>query len=744
MNFRRGSPGDRGICVSGGGLRAASFGLGALQALQEERGLLRGEESARYLSAVSGGSYIAGAYTLLNCGDRIRPAGSEDGGHGGAPGVGEDAPFAPGSPEVEHLRRHCSYMVEDGGMTMSAILAGLMVLNLVAVVAIVAFAGAYIGIAAHSFGAMLPDLLDPAGGALWVQWTAAATCLGCILLVSRLLGGPKPPVKTGKRALAEYLVAAAVGLLCAHALVVRLVAIPVLSSPAWLIDNAVAVAVGLGALVAAIGLTALLGRRFRHVALLQRLVRLGTGLLTLRLVQAIGLLIVCWQAVWVYEHYQAGSSPLALLVIVFAIAGPKIVSRLVDRASPHHVYRDLLNRCFSVIRRPGGDAVRPLDPRAVRLSDLEPPARFGPNSFPELLICAAVNVSDVGATPAGSNALSLVFTPSEMTVPAVPDATLAIADLERLRRPTDLWRGWGLAVNLASAIAMTGAALSPAMGKRTRSDLRAFFATLNIRLGVWLPNPLNAEVREKIETREARIKVGTGELVRELFGLHSEDSDKIYVTDGGHYDNLGLVELLRRRCEEIWCIDASGDRPGRATALAEALLTASGELGVEVEIDLDAFERRPGSSVFAPDVKATHATGEIHYRDGSTGTLTVIKLGIAERTPPELREYRRTDRPFPYHSTINQVYRAERFDAYRALGWASTREALELGRSSGRSGPDRADEQAHLTGNHQGEQAEVERGADSDRQQWDGDAAGDRGGEQRGDAEAGARQQAEA
>jgi hypothetical protein len=567
-------------------------------------------------------------------------------------------------------------MVENGGARMSALLVTLMILNLVAVVAIVMFVGSYLGFLANLGSRRLPQWLDPATGALWVQWIAAAICLGSILLFAHLLAASAARARSTKRAQTKLLLLVAVVVVSAEALVARLGAIPALASPAWLLNNAATVALWLCALMAVVGLTALLSWRFRHVAFLQRLGRIGVSLLTLRLVQVSGLLIVSWWAVQVYEHFDPATSTRFTLPLLVALVGPFLVSRFVDRASPHHVYRDLLVRCFSIVRRTDGEAVKPQDPRAIRLSELKPPGRGEPASFPELLICAAVNVSDIGATPAGSNVLSLVFTPDKMTVPAVPDANLEIEHLERLQRPTDLWRGWGPAVNLASAIAMTGAAISPAMGKRTRGDLRALFATLNIRLGVWLPNPLNAKVRAMIDTREAQIKVGPLELVQELFGLHSESSDMIYVTDGGHYDNLGLVELMRRRCKEIWCIDASGDRPGRATALAEALLTASGELGAEVKVDLGAFERQPGSPAFAPDIRATHVSGQIRYQDGSSGTLTVVKLGITERTPPELREYRLTDRSFPYHSTLNQVYRAEVFDAYRALGWASTKEAL--------------------------------------------------------------------
>lgn len=663
--------GGVGICVSGGGLRAASFGLGALQALQDKRGLLRGPHAARYLSAVSGGSYIAGAYALVNNSGRIEA----DGGSGTDPGLGSQSPFAPGTPEAEHLRRHCRYMVEDGGALLTIKLGFRVILNLLMVVGLVALVGLWIGeVAGWSAERVLPSTLDSPDGVVWLQTVlAVAGVLAARHAFQQVgrnrLGGPWSAARLSVAAEVAFFFATAASL------AVRLEAVPVLRSPAWILEHAVAIAAGLGALCALIGVVALLGRRFPHAAFLQRLTRYGVGLLTLRLVQAIGLLIISWMIVAFFDQFLAIeglSLPLALTAILLPIVVPVATPYIADRISPHYVYRDLLDRCFSVIRR-GGEAVRPRDPRDVELSGLWNPVA----PYPELLICAAVNVSDIGATPAGSNVLSCVFDSSRMTIPAL-GVSLPMDQLERLQRPTGFPSGWGKAVNLASAIAMTGAAVSPAMGRRTRNDLRALFAALNIRLGVWLPNPINPDVRGTIATRSEKVELGTTQIVRELFGFHSETWEEIYVTDGGHYDNLGLVELLRKECEEIWCIDASGDKPGRATALAEALLTASGELGVHVDLDLDAFARTPDCSLWAPVLKSAHVRGTVHYANGTEAKLHVVKLGITERTPSALHEYRRTDRRFPHHSTLNQIYRAERFDAYRDLGWASTQEALAL------------------------------------------------------------------
>jgi hypothetical protein len=160
----------------------------------------------------------------------------------------------------------------------------------------------------------------------------------------------------------------------------------------------------------------------------------------------------------------------------------------------------------------------------------------------------------------------------------------------------------------------------------------------------------------------------------------------IYVSDGGHYENLGIMELLRRKCSVIWCIDASGDPPGTARTLAEAIALARAELAVEIDIDLRAFELLDLDR-HAPNILTGRnvTVGRVQYPDGTIGRLIVIKLGLSADDPSDLIEFQRSNPTFPYDSTGNQIYRAERFDAYRALGYHAATRAYHLERD-GRAG----------------------------------------------------------
>ena len=120
-----------GICASGGGVRAGSVALGALQALRAEGLLLR----ARYLVSVSGGGYMVGAFQqALACGPGIDQPPITLGPTSARP---RDV-LRPGSMEEDHVRRHSDYL-SDGlkqwlvafGVIFRCLLSALVVIGLV-------------------------------------------------------------------------------------------------------------------------------------------------------------------------------------------------------------------------------------------------------------------------------------------------------------------------------------------------------------------------------------------------------------------------------------------------------------------------------------------------------------------------------------------------------------------------------------------------------------------------------------
>jgi hypothetical protein len=163
-----------------------------------------------------------------------------------------------------------------------------------------------------------------------------------------------------------------------------------------------------------------------------------------------------------------------------------------------------------------------------------------------------------------------------------------------------------------------------------------------------------------------------------MVGYHSADARFIYVSDGGHYENLGLVELLRRGCTTVWCVDASGESIDTFGTLAEAIGVARAELGVDITIDAQSMSPDPAATgLRARYVRSTWVQGRIRYQNGVEGDLVVIKAGVPADAPADVLDFHRKTSLFPCDPTSNQLYTYERFDAYRALGYFSGRCALD-------------------------------------------------------------------
>jgi hypothetical protein len=241
-------------------------------------------------------------------------------------------------------------------------------------------------------------------------------------------------------------------------------------------------------------------------------------------------------------------------------------------------------------------------------------------------------------------------------------------------------------LTVEAAMAISGAALASAMGAQTR-DYEIFLTLTNVRLGAWLPNPRFVALKEAnlydwTVPGLPRIR-GLGYFAREIFGIHSDHSRLLLCTDGGHYENLGLVETLRRRHDLVYCFDASGATEPMADTLAGALMLAREELGVEIELD-DWEDLVPGSGApFDPSgsfsklnsrlSKSAVITGTIHYpRTGDQakkdGHLIFAQADLTDDLPYDILEYTQDDPGFPNDGTADQWFDCNRFDAYKALG----------------------------------------------------------------------------
>ncbi|MFZ1381270.1 MAG: hypothetical protein WAS54_00605 [Scrofimicrobium sp.] len=281
-----------------------------------------------------------------------------------------------------------------------------------------------------------------------------------------------------------------------------------------------------------------------------------------------------------------------------------------------------------------------------------------PNSpIPELVLCCAQQQS--GLARGGLPAESLTVSPSAITVGDWSHAMGPFLETSKNVRKFWILREYPHIEYVSSWLAITGAALSSAMGNKSLGSTNAVIAAFNADLGTWIPNPdINTSKRPR--PRMAYI-------FKEILGWYSVNDRFVFATDGGHWDNLGLVEQFRFGSKIIICFDASGDPPGSFSTLREALELATLELALEpskplvfddLEEDLKPLKTQPESNVL-PTSMATR----IQFKIGDEpGVIYYAKLQLSQSMPQELRRFGKKDKKYPRYSTANQFLSTEQFN----------------------------------------------------------------------------------
>jgi hypothetical protein len=209
-------------------------------------------------------------------------------------------------------------------------------------------------------------------------------------------------------------------------------------------------------------------------------------------------------------------------------------------------------------------------------------------------------------------------------------------------------------------MAISGAAASPQMGLHTSAVLRFWMALFNVRLGYWLPRPGASAPR-----------ASGAHLLREMFGRMDETGKRLFVSDGGHIENLGVYELLRRRCKFIIAVDGEQDPRMTFHAITNLQRLAYIDMGIEIDINLNDLRLGPAglsrshfifSRIYYP------SPGGREQPERETGYLLYMKLSLTGNESEYLRRYKLDEPDFPHHSTANQFFTEPQFEAYRALG----------------------------------------------------------------------------
>jgi Patatin-like phospholipase len=392
-----------------------------------------------------------------------------------------------------------------------------------------------------------------------------------------------------------------------------------------------------------------------------------------------------------YWRVLEGSSAmwLAGLGAIFFLAGLALSWRVdVNDFSLHHFYRNRLVRCYlgasNSDRKP--EPFTGFDPSDdVTLNEL---SEDYPGPYP--ILNAALNIT--GGEELGyatRRAKSFVFTPlySGYELGASGEGALRFecndgylpsysktVQGRSFRGVTKVGTEGG--ISLGTAMAISGAAASPNMGYFTTPATAFFMALFDVRLGWWMGNP-----RYPRKWQSAGPALGLEYLLSEVLGQSDQKKGYVYLSDGGHFENLAVYELIRRRCRLIVACDADCDPQYGFDNLLRLMEKARTDFGARIEINYEAIRPTDGTR----ESGVNHVVGTIYYDSNDRndkGTLIFIKASLPKREvvavepsapaewmlPDDVWQYAKRQPTFPHQSTADQWFDELQFESYRALG----------------------------------------------------------------------------
>jgi hypothetical protein len=232
--------------------------------------------------------------------------------------------------------------------------------------------------------------------------------------------------------------------------------------------------------------------------------------------------------------------------------------------------------------------------------------------------------------------------------------------------PTPATTGEAPNLPLGRVTTISGAAADPNMGVHYSASLTALMTVMNVRLGWWIENPNFGD------QWTARGPNFGSWLLKEMLGDTGPQDKFVHLTDGGHFENLGVYELIRRRCRFIISVDAAQDPLDASENLANMIRLVRRDFGIRIEIDTTPLHKD------AEGLSRQHATvGTIHYEDvdplAVTGTFLFMRSSLTGDEPPDIKNFAAEFPAFPHDPTFNQFFDEARFESYRALGYHMAR-----------------------------------------------------------------------
>jgi hypothetical protein len=189
-------------------------------------------------------------------------------------------------------------------------------------------------------------------------------------------------------------------------------------------------------------------------------------------------------------------------------------------------------------------------------------------------------------------------------------------------------------------------------------------AMFAVRLGCWLGNP--GPCGDHTFSLPAP-RSSLAALINEALGRTNETSAFVYLSDGGHFENLGVYEMVMRGCTHIVVSDASTDGSYDFESLAVSIRKIRIDFGIPIEFDqfgdIGRFNDQTGH--YCAIGKIRYSSLDKRLRDG---TLLYVKASLSGSEPRDVLNYSSATGSFPQQSITDQFFSESQFESYRALG----------------------------------------------------------------------------
>jgi len=680
----------KGLAISGGGIRSASFGLGVMQAL-----VLKGQlEKIDYMSTVSGGGYLGAALTYALKKDQTAgttaatfPLGRKEIGITRKEAGKDTKPDGDDNNLLNFIRQHASYLSPVKSLDMisfSAVVLRSMIMSLSVYLGIFIIAmtcslwllyhiahGVFDGPVTYTKTVFDYSISIPEKGILIVAGIIILMLmvimglfysLGTYLKSERVSRARYSGFIGGQKALGAML---KISFAC-----FILGSLPFVTD--WIQDSIKTVFAAGGSTVIGsfVGIWQYMKARRKEKnkgGLSDIVIYLGAfalfyGIILLAYVHA--------TRFFLDKDYDFNNSGYFVLLIALSFVFGYFVN--LNYLGPHYIWRNRLMEAFM----PEKDAITQNQWKAAKGADaaLMKDMCQGKNRKPYHIINTNIilpNSKKVEYSGRGGD--NFIISPLYCGSSATGWETTNTFQNESTR-----------GVTLASAMATSAAALNPnaavsGQGITRNIVVSILLSMLNLRLGYWASNPKRKDLKSSPNFLNPGLKT---EIFRWGF---TEDDRKVLLSDGGHYENLAFYELIRRKLSLIIVSDGGADPLFNFDDLANAVEKVRVDFNAIIDFDKHCktdgiLPGSLGDDLFQKKyeiAKRGYAIAKIYYNDGTVGTLVYIKLAMIDGLPTDIYSYKGLNPTFPHQSTSDQFFDENQFEAYRELGYYVTKHLLD-------------------------------------------------------------------